>query len=114
MDQLKKEGFAPVLIGDGKTVDTQYPESGSKLTKGSVVLLKTEGETILPDFTGWSKKTVLSFKMLSGLDIRITGDGYVTGQSHSKGIVIGSGEPIAITLQPPSEIYKAKEKKKDK
>ena len=114
MAQLKKEGFTPVLIGDGKTVDVQYPESGSKLTKGSVVLLKAEGETTLPNFTGWSKKTVLSFKMLSGLDIRITGDGYVTSQSLSKGTVIGSDEPIVIHLQPPSEIYKAKEKKKDK
>lgn len=112
--QLKKDGFAPVPIGSGKTVDAQYPENGSKLTKGSVVLLKTEGETTLPDFTGWSKKTVLSFKMLSGLDIRITGDGYVTGQSLSKGTVIGSDEPIVVSLQPPSEIYKAKDKKIDK
>lgn len=109
-EQLKEEGFVPVLIGDGKTVEAQYPESGSKLTQDSVVLLKTDGETTLPDFTGWSKKTVLSFKMLSGLDIRIVGDGYVTEQSLSKGTIAEKDEPIVIHLQPPSEIYKIEEK----
>ncbi len=118
LKDLEKDGFSPVLIGNGKKVEAQYPEKGSKLSKGSVVLLKTEGETTLPDFTGWSKKTVLSFKMISGLDIRITGNGYVTGQSLSKGTAIGPDEPIVINLQSPSDIQKAQEemenKKKDK
>ena len=67
-------------------IDIQYPRAGTKLAEGSVILLQTEGETTLPDFTGWSKKMVLSFKMLSGLDIRINGDGYVTEQSFQKGL----------------------------
>ena len=49
---------------------------------------------------------MLSYKMLSGLDIRINGDGYVTEQSLSKGSVIGQGEPVVIHLKSPSEIYK--------
>ena len=49
---------------------------------------------------------VLSYKMLSGLDIRINGNGYVTEQSLSKGSVIGLDDPIVIQLQSPSEIYK--------
>lgn len=108
-EQLEKDGFVPVLIGEEKPVESQYPESGSKLSKGSVVLLKTDGQTTLPNFTGWSKKTVLSFKMLSGLDIRITGDGYVTEQSLSAGTIAENDEPIVIHLQPPSEIYKVGE-----
>ena len=87
--QLNNKDLNPILIGEGGKVNCQYPEEGAKLAEGTVVILKTEGQTSLPDFTGWSKKMVLSFKMLSGLDIRINGDGYVTSQSLSKGTIIG-------------------------
>ena len=108
IEKLNTEGFSPILIGNGGEVVGQYPEDGTKLTPGSVVLLTTEGQTTVPDFTGWSKKTLLSFKMLSGLDIRITGDGYVTKQSLTAGTVPKEDEPIVIQLQRPSEIYKIK------
>jgi penicillin-binding protein 2B len=108
--KLKTDGFSPVLIGGGGKVASQYPETGALLTPESIVLLATEGQTTLPDFTGWSKKTLLSFKMLSGLDIRITGDGFVTEQSHTAGTAPGDDEPIVIQLQRPSEIYKIKPK----
>lgn len=107
--ELNAEGFSPILIGNGGEVASQYPEDGTKLIPGSVVLLTTEGQTTLPDFTGWSKKTLLSFKMLSGLDIRITGDGFVTEQSLAAGTVPKEDEPIVIKLQRPSEIYKVKQ-----
>ena len=48
--------------------------------------------------------------MLSELDIRIIWNGYVAVQSLSPGTSTGSDEPIVIHLQPPSEIYKPKEK----
>lgn len=104
--ELEKMGYTPVIIGEGGPVLVQYPENGAKLATDSVVLLKTEGETTLPSFTGWSKKMVLSFKMLTGLDIRIVGDGYVTEQSLSPGIIVSTKEPIVIHLQHPAEIYK--------
>ena len=107
--ELVELGYNPVIIGGGGEVSAHFPEEGAKLSKGSVVLLKTEGQTSLPDFTGWSKKTILSFKMLSGLDIRINGGGYVTSQSLSKGTVPSIDEPIVIHLQPPSEINKKKD-----
>ncbi|WP_172369772.1 penicillin-binding protein [Sporosarcina jiandibaonis] len=110
IEKLKSEGFSPVLIGEGGKITNQYPENGALLTPGSVVLLTTEGQTTLPDFTGWSKKTLLSFKMLSGLDIRITGDGFVTEQSLTAGTIPREDEPIVIHLQRPSEIYKIKPK----
>ena len=113
IDALEKEGFSPVLIGSGGKVVGQYPEDGTKLTPGSIVLLTTEGQTTLPDFTGWSKKTLLSFKMLSGLDIRITGDGFVTEQSISAGTILSDDEPIVVHLQSPAEIHKTIPKDED-
>ncbi|CAM3086820.1 penicillin-binding transpeptidase domain-containing protein [Filibacter tadaridae] len=109
INRLQQDGFSPILIGKGGKINSQYPQKESKLSLGSIVLLHTEGQTNLPDFTGWSKKMVLSFKLLSGLDIRINGEGYVTEQSLSKGTVIGADEPIVIQLQPPSIIHKPKE-----
>ena len=106
MEQLQRDGFRPEVIGEGGKIISQYPQKGTKLAEGSVVLLQTEGPTILPDFTGWSKKMVLSFKLLSGLDLRISGDGYVTEQSLSQGTLIGPDEPVVIQLKAPSEIYK--------
>ncbi|WP_186671320.1 penicillin-binding protein [Sporosarcina sp. BP05] len=104
--KLQKDGFVPEIIGEGGKIDIQYPYAGTKLAEGSVVLLQTKGVTALPDFTGWSKKMVLSYKLLSGLDLRLNGDGYVTEQSLSKGAVIGLEDPVVIKLQSPSEIHK--------
>lgn len=103
--ELEELGYTPVVIGEGGLVEKQYPKKGAKLSPQSVVLLKTEGQTTLPDFTGWSKKMLLSYKMLSGLDIRIVGDGYVTEQSQSAGVTASGEEPIVIQLQRPSEIH---------
>lgn len=105
-EKLERFHYKPVIIGEGGKITTQYPESGAKLTEGSVLLLQTEGAVTLPDFTGWSKKMLLSFKRLTGLDIRVTGDGYVTEQSLSPGTVVDNDEPIVIRLRKPSELYK--------
>lgn len=107
--QLKQDGFNPVVVGEGGRIEQQYPQAGTKLTEDAVILLKTAGATSLPDFTGWSKKMVLSFKMLSGLDIRMNGDGYVMEQSLSKGTVIGDHEPVVLQLNLPVDIYKPEE-----
>lgn len=99
--EMQEQGFTPILIGEGGKVISQYPEKGAKLTKGSIVLLQTSGDTKLPNFSGWSKKMVLSFKMLSGLDIRLNGDGYVVEQSLSEGSVVSKVDPVVLQLQSP-------------
>lgn len=108
-EELERLGNYPVIIGEGGKVAVQYPEKETQLGRDSVVLLKTEGQTTLPDFTGWSKKMVLSYKLLSGLDIRIVGDGYVTEQSLSEGTISHPNEPIVIQLQHPADIHKVEE-----
>ncbi|MCM3637961.1 penicillin-binding protein [Sporosarcina luteola] len=100
---LEQQGFSPILIGEGGKVKSQYPEKGTKLSEGSIVLLETEGDTTLPNFSGWSKKMALSFKMLSGLDIRLNGDGYVTEQSLSAGAVISKDDPVVLQLKSPED-----------
>ena len=90
MTQLTMKGLTQYLLAKVGQLISQYPQQGVKLAEGTVVILKSKGQISLPDFTGWSKKMVLSYKMLSGLDIRINGNGYVTSQSLSKGTLIGT------------------------
>ena len=48
---------------------------------------------------------VLTFKLLSNLDIRLNGEGYVVGQSVTKGTKISSEDPVVIELKTPEEHY---------
>lgn len=105
VEALEAAGYHPIVLGEGGEVVQQYPTKGTHLSTSSIVLLKTDGEITLPDFTNWSKKMVLSYKMLSGLDIRIVGGGYVTEQSQSAGNQVNPNEPILIQLKQPEEIY---------
>ncbi|WP_147054832.1 penicillin-binding protein [Sporosarcina luteola] len=102
IESLKQQGFSPVLIGEGGEVKSQYPGQGTKLNKDTIVLLETSGNTTLPNFSGWSKKMVLSFRMLSGLDIRLNGDGYVVEQSLSEGANVTKDDPVVLQLQSPA------------
>ena len=90
--------LTPSFIGEGGIVDYSISTTRCKTCGRTVVILKSKGHISLPDFTGWSKKMLLSYKMLSGLDMRINGNGYVTSQGLSKGTITGPDEPIVIQL----------------
>lgn len=98
-------GFIPIVIGEEGVVKEQYPKAGTKLGRNSIVLIRAEGPIRIPDFTGWSKKMVLTFEKLSGLDIRIAGDGFVAEQSISAGSIVEPNEPIVIQLQSPGNLF---------
>ncbi|WP_233201331.1 penicillin-binding protein [Sporosarcina sp. P13] len=104
-EMIKQDGLESVIIGEGGLVTEQLPVADAKLVENAIVLLKTEGETTLPDFKGWSKKMVLTFKHLSKLDIRINGEGYVTGQSVTEGTKVSATDPIVIEMRTPEEQY---------
>ncbi|MDW0109316.1 penicillin-binding protein [Sporosarcina aquimarina] len=106
--ELTEQGMKPIVVGQPGEVVQQSPAAKTKLTKGSIVLLKTSGETALPNFTGWSKKQVMVFKSFSGLDIRLNGEGFVVKQSLSKGASVSDGDPIVITLQDPEQSNQTK------
>lgn len=105
---IESQGFIPIMIGEEGVVTAQYPTAGTKLGDDSIVLIRAEGPVHVPDFTGWSKKMMLTFEMLSGLDIRITGDGYVKEQSISAGSIVSPTEPIVIQLEKPESLFQPK------
>ncbi|WP_244898709.1 penicillin-binding protein [Sporosarcina koreensis] len=101
---LKEKGLIPVITGEAGDIAAQSPAAGTELTPGSVVMLQTSGNTLLPDFTGWSKRQILTFKSFTDLDIRVNGEGYVVKQSLSAGSAVTESDPVVITLEEPEQM----------
>ena len=101
-----------MIIGEGGEIQQQYPQPDVKLSKGSTVLLRTEGEIEIPNFTGWSKKMVLAYKTMTGLNIQMSGSGYVTKQNKAEGERVTNQDQITLTLKEPAEKYREKTDKK--
>lgn len=100
---LKKAGLNSVVIGDGPTVKTQTPGANRKTLADQIVFLKTDGQQItMPDMRGWSKSDVLSWGMLTNIDIKDKGQGFVTSQSIDVGTVLDkSVKAISVELKMP-------------
>lgn len=100
---LKEKGLQPIVVGKTGEVTQQSPNPATKLAKGSVVLLKTSGESVLPDFTGWSKRQVMTFRSFSDLDIRLIGEGFAVKQSLPAGASISENDSVIVTLTKPEQ-----------
>lgn len=111
-EALDSLSLKPVIIGEGGEIQQQYPQPDVKLSKGSTVLLRTEGEVEIPNFTGWSKKMVLAYKTMTGLNIQMSGSGYVTKQNKAEGERVTNQDQITLTLKEPAETYREKTDKK--
>lgn len=97
VEKLSKQTKSVVLIGSGKNVLNQFPSKNNIFKKDDKVFLLLSDENIqLPNFAGWSKTEVLSYKQLSGLDIEVEGNGYVQSQSIPAGRSVKKGESIKI------------------
>lgn len=105
-NQMVEHKMNSVVIGEAGKVKEQFPAAGTETLPGSLVLLKTNGPITIPDFTNWSKRHVLVYQVLSGLNIEVVGDGYVVSQSVTKGTKSKEQTPIVIKLQTPEETNK--------
>jgi len=103
--ELQNDGLQPVIVGGGGKIIDQYPKGPQKLVKGNFVFLKTAGDVILPDFTNWSLRNVLTFKALADVEIEVFGEGFVASQSVSAGTVISDRSPIVVKLKTPAESF---------
>ncbi|WP_090925526.1 penicillin-binding protein [Salibacterium qingdaonense] len=97
--RLEKNNLKPVIIGNGNTVKSQYPEQGEPLIIGSKVFLKTDGKAEMPDISGWSLRDVKRISMFAGLELDHIGSGYVTQQSIEPGAEIQDGGYLTVELK---------------
>ena len=103
--ELSNDGIKTVVIGEEGKIVSQYPTANTKLMRGNIVFLKTEGAITLPDFEGWSLRNVLVYKQMSGLPIEVVGEGYVTSQSVSPNHLIEDSSPIVVKLMTPEQNF---------
>ncbi|MBK3494493.1 penicillin-binding protein [Viridibacillus sp. YIM B01967] len=95
-----------VIIGNGDKITAQYPAEKSKVLSGGTVFLKTDGESKIPDFTGWSLRDVLTYQTISGANIEMKGEGYVQKQSIKAGTTLNANKKIGLKLKKPEDYYK--------
>ena len=102
-DQMIEQKMNSIIIGENGKVQEQFPARDTEVLPGSLVLLKADGPVTIPNFTKWSKRHVLVYRMLSGLNIEVVGEGYVVSQSISPGTVTNEQTPLVIKLETPEE-----------
>lgn len=79
---LEDEGLNVYVIGDGNTIINQYPYVNSRVLSNDKIFLKTNGENFkIANMVGWSKKDVLTYLNIIGIDYKINGYGYLINQS---------------------------------
>lgn len=95
----KLENYNVFVLGDGVQIVEQYPLQGTTVYDGDVILLLTNNENIeIPDFTGWSRKQLLGFVGITGVDVDIDGYGYVISQSCEAGEIVSKGDKVKVYL----------------
>ncbi|WP_324611608.1 penicillin-binding protein [Bacillus massiliglaciei] len=108
VEELKEEGYNPVVIGDEKRIINQSPKPGNELLQGEKIILRTEGDMKIPDMKGWSLRDVMKAVNAAGLELETSGSGFVTKQNIKAGKAIKEGDHITIELKPPGEISENK------
>ena len=89
VEDLKKLGLSPVVIGNGTYVTNQYPLKGSKVISGSKVFIQTNDTAItMPDVAGWSTNELIRFCDFIGLSYTLNGYGKVASTNIPAGTVI--------------------------
>ncbi|HIQ94770.1 TPA: PASTA domain-containing protein [Candidatus Ventrenecus stercoripullorum] len=100
VEDLKKLGLSPVVIGNGTYVTNQYPLKGSKVISGSKVFIQTNDTTItMPDVAGWSTNELIRFCDFIRLSYTLNGYGKVLSTNIPTGTVIDTNTMnLEITL----------------
>lgn len=101
--KLENQQIKTIIIGDGGEIKNQYPLGVTEVLQGSVVILKTDGPIVIPDFKSWSKRNLMIYESLTGIPFEIVGDGFVATQSLSPGTVIKDKGPIVLKLETPEQ-----------
>lgn len=99
-ENLLKNGINPIIIGSGEKVINQRPMPGTRIFPSErLILLTEEPEIKIPNFKNWSRKDVLYFKELTGIEMQISGYGYVVSQNIEPDSILTSEYELEIVLK---------------
>lgn len=105
---LTNAGFTVKVVSssdeNSTLVSDQNPKQGVALSKGSIIILYGEGDTIatsvsVPDLNGQSASQATNTLRAKNLNIIIEGSGTVVGQEYSKDELVPEGTAIKVTLK---------------
>jgi penicillin-binding protein 2B len=89
-----------IEISDGSRIIGQYPEYRDDVYTYQKVYLLTDGNSMtLPDFSGWTRKEVISYWELSRLPIKMDGYGVAYEQSLAPGSSVDPSQEITIRFR---------------
>ena len=93
-------GFKATILGSGSTVLAQYPLPDATVISGQRVLLLTSSNGIsMPNMKGWSRKELIAFWNLTGIEVTIRGSGFVKAQNIKAGQPIDNTSQIGVDLE---------------
>ena len=98
-EELEKNKFQPIIIGNGDRIINQYPIKNTTLISGDkVFLLTNENSYIMPDMSNWSRYDVVKFCEFMKIEYSFEGYGYVASQSIKEGTKIEKNSKLEILL----------------
>lgn len=92
-----KDTIQTIITGDGKEVVDHYPKNDTLLPYDTF-FVKTDGEQLMPELKGLSKREALMFGEFMGIDVSVDGEGFVQKQSVSPGTPISEDTALELTL----------------
>ncbi|KAA0548031.1 PASTA domain-containing protein [Bacillus sp. BGMRC 2118] len=101
-DELTQKGVQVVVVGDGTKVVKQAPYANAQVLSGERVLLRTDGNHVIPDLTTWSLRDVMKLSDLFGLNVNTVGHGYVKNQNIAPSSELKDGDQLVIELASPN------------
>ncbi len=109
-DLAVEEGLHLTVVGDGPTVEDQFPPPGLEVRPGSGIVVYTEvepeeppddGSVRVPDLDGMSLREGAEELRSLGLRMEISGSGIITGQEPGPGTYVKEGTIIHLQLGSP-------------
>ncbi len=104
--KLRVKGLESTIIGEGKTVVSMYPASGTKVATGSNIIIYTDDRetemTTVPNVVGLTPSQANQILTNAGLNIRITGGAAqnsrarVSSQDTEAGASVARGTVVTI------------------
>lgn len=101
--ELEEQGFNVTTFGNNDSLITgQLPFPETSVLSGERILLKGEGDLLMPDATGWSLADLFKLAEILQLEVNIDGSGFVVKQSIPANEVVRSQDILEVSLAPPN------------
>ncbi|TFE00236.1 penicillin-binding transpeptidase domain-containing protein [Jeotgalibacillus salarius] len=101
-EKLEGEGLSVEVMGNGSSINHQS-NMHDELMAGERLILVTDEELTIPDFTGWSYRDVVKAAATADLELNATGTGFATQQNLTANTAIDQSQPLTVKFETPEE-----------